>query len=1020
MSARNKVCELGKRIAQTCSVACLLLLLAGWGLTPSWGQSEGSTPPSEKVTAPQDAPETPSEEERKEEVTKDEQTATGEQTEAKKPEEETTEPVPSGETPAEAKPQVPPSPSPAEQLKKRKKRPFEFKVSAHGYASFQYQVGSTVQGTEQGRQVYRYENYGLSKGFNAFGSLQVDWQLGNLSVKGEWTPARYSPTAQRFRTEYNAGSTKFTYGNLFLSLTGNQFVTFSRYAQGLQVTHSFGKAGDLTLVTFETKSQVVTDVFQGNNSPGPYFLRRSPVIEGSEQVRVDERILRRGTDYTIDYSYGQLLFATPIPPTSTIAVSYESVGYGGVGRFVGFRSNLRTGENSRLGITFLTQQVPFTVTERAERFREEFLGNGTTGPFLLQVRPVAVGSEKVFVNGILQTRDVNYQINYQQGIVTFLQPVPAGGIVVVEYYRAAATRATVGNLRLLGLDWSGEVGRIGRLSWQFGMSSGGDRSGWASELRLGNETRRLAYSLRWQRVGSGFTRIDNTDFFRNDSGLSAELRYELLTGLSLVTSWQNTKTAGGRYFGIGSAEDVSESRNRDLSLQLTFERPKLPRLQLSHQRLRSRFTGGSLGTETEKTFTTAYLSHQWGQWSLQGAWERSQDETQPLGGQGEGTTTLTATSATTARKRVSLAFQPGSKLSVLLDWTQNDADSDVQQYRSKATQRVLSVNYTPWQSLQFSFSHQKLSGAASVSALLGGTVLTGVAGGTLSGIGYGGLSTGYGTMFGGYGTFGVGTTPRPSYGGYGGWGTSGWGDPSGWGSSSASLSGWESAPTRSRQLSPLPPTPTLRRTGNASTVTSFSIQWTPKQQLVLTADLTMNSDKGSELVGSLRQRDLSFSGSWQVTRKLNLFSQFVRSRTTYLGELNDSLTLMGMVGLTWGDFQGFNFSLNYQRLRMQNLRVINRIPQLEETTYSAITASVQVPLAKRVQLRARAAYLQNKSPASLFGGRYRTTELEAELVYNIHRNVGFGVVWTRTKRSGDRPEQDYSASVLRAALTLQF
>lgn len=192
------------------------------------------------------------------------------------------------------------------------------------------------------------------------------------------------------------------------------------------------------------------------------------------------------------------------------------------------------------------------------------------------------------------------------------------------------------------------------------------------------------------------------------------------------------------------------------------------------------------------------------------------------------------------------------------------------------------------------------------------------------------------------------------------------------------------------------------------------------QRLVLNADVTMNLDKGSELVGSLRQRDLSLSGSWQLSQKLNLFGQFTRSRSTYLEELNDSLTIMGMVGLSWGDYRGLMFSLNYQRLRMQNLRLINRIPQLEETTYSALTASLQVPIAKRWQFRARAAYLQNKSPAGLFGGRYKTTELEAELTYNISRNIGFGAVWTRTKRSGDRPEQDYSASVLRAALTLQF
>ncbi|MFN4180695.1 MAG: hypothetical protein ACK4I8_10310, partial [Armatimonadota bacterium] len=599
--------------------------------------------------------------------------------------------------------------------------------------------------------------------------------------------------------------------------------------------------------------------------------------------------------------------------------------------------------------------------------------------------------------------------------------VPAGAIVVVEYYRAAATRATVGTLRLVGLDWNGALGKVGRLSWQFGMSSGGDRNGWASEIRLSSENQRLAYTLRWQRVGSGFTRVENTDFFRNDSGLSAQLRYELLQGLSIVANWQNTKTAGGRYFGIGALGSVSESHNRDLSLSLSFERPKLPRLQINHQRLRSSYGGGETSTDTSKTFTTVYLGYRLGHFSLDGAWERSDDSFFPRTQSGGGTT-LTATSAETDRKRFSFVFQPGSKLSMALDWTQNISESPERQYSSKATQRVFSVNYTPWQSLQISFSHQKLSGAASVSSLLGGTVLTGAAGGVLSGIGFGytGLGTGYGTGFGGYGTFGVGTTVRPSYGwsSAGGWigsSTSGW-DNTSWSSP------WDTPSGRMRQIYSGTSSTFSRpsRMGNASDVTTFGIQWMPGQRLVLSADLTMNSDKGSELVGSLRQRDLSFSGSWQVSKKLNLFSQFTRSRTTYLQELNDSLTLMGMFGLTWGDYQGFNISLNYQRLRMQNLRIVNRVPQLEETNYSAITASLQIPITKRIPLRVRAVRLQNRSPAGVFGGRYRVTEIEADLTYNFTRNIGLGVVWTMTKRKGDRPEQDYSASVLRTALTLQF
>lgn len=988
--------------------------------------------------------------------------AEGEREKQPQPEPPSTEPSQTASSPAPGdQPTAPTTPSPAEQIQKpkRKKRPFNFKVSAHGYANLQYQVGSTVQGTEQGRQVFRYDNFGLSKGFNAFGSLRLDWQIGNLRLQGDWAPFSYSPTAQRFKTEYNAGSTKFSYGNDFLSLQGNQFVTFSRYAQGLQIKHEFGKGNDLTLVTFETPSQIVTDVFQGNNSPGPYFLRRSPIIDGSEQVRLDERPLRRGVDYTIDYNYGQIMFPTPIPPTSTIAVSYETAGFGGVGRFIGFRSNLRTGEGSRLGVTFLTQQVPFTEQGGIKRRREEFLGSGTVGPFQLQVRPIAAGSERVFVNGLLQIRDTHYRINYDVGLITFLQPVPAGALVTVEYEQTEGAAARIGTLRLLGLDWNATLKNVGRVNLQFGQSSGGNRSGRAMEVHLTKENQRLAYSLRWRKITSGFTRIENSDFFRNDSGLFADLRYELVRGLSLTTQWQSSKSAGGRFFGIGlsGSGTASESSNRDLSIQLQFDRPKLPRLQISHQRLHSGFSGSGMNSEGRKTFTTVYLGYQLGHLSLEGAWERSSDRFEPRGQPQDGQQTLTASVASTGRKRFSLAFNPGSKFSALLDWSQNTSDSPQQQFRSKATQRVLTLSYKPWQSLQFDFSHQKLSGASSISSLLVGNVLTGAAAGTLSGIGgyggygMGGYGMGYGTGVGGYGTFGIGT--RPTYGGmggyggvggygtggYGGWGGTqgGWGtSQGGWGMSQSgwetgtygTQGGWSNTPSwdmpsgRGRQFpSPQPfPTPTPRVTGNASTITTFGVVWTPIQRLDLMLNWSANADEGSAFVASSRQRNLSLNGNYRVTDKLNLFAQFSRDRASYSGELNESLTLMGMVGLNWGDYNGLNISLNYQRLRMQNLRVVGKVPQLEETNYSALSATLQAPIAKRWVLRARAAWLQNRSPAGIFGGRYQNREMELELTYRINRNIGFGLVWTKTRRSGDRPEQGYSASILRAALTASF
>jgi len=938
--------------------------------------------------------------------------------------------------------------SPAQQLGKKKKRPFSLKLEARGALSLVYQVGSTVQGTPQGRQTFANEYFGMTKTFNPYGSLNWDWQVGNLRLQGDWTPFSYSPTARRFLAEYNAGSTKFTFGNLSLSLQGNQFVSFSRYAEGLQIKQQLGKAGDLTLVTFETPSRVVTETFAGKNSPGPYFLRSSPIIEGSEQVRVDERPLRRGVDYQIDYGYGQLMFATPIPPTSTIAVSYETVGAGGVGRFIGLRTNLRTGEGSLLGVTFLTQQVPFSITSSERRHRrEEFQGNGTVGPFLLQTRPIVTGSEQVFVKGILQSRDVHYRIDYQTGLITFLQPVPVGALVVVEYDQALGRITQIGALRLLGLDWNARLKSLGRLSVQLGQSSGAGRNGMAAEIALGNERERFAYSLRFRRISPEFTRIDNTDFFRSESGLFADVRYELLPGLSMTSQWQSSTSKGRLFFGLtttdGGAGGDETSSNRNFGIQLTLDRPKVPRLQLSHQRLSTRFSG----TESAKTFTTAYLSHQLGQLSLEGAWEHSRDRSQSSLIGGNATPLLNL--ATTTRKRFSLAYRPGSKVTALLDWTQNASDSPQQQFRSKATQRIFSLSYTPWQSLQLSFSHQQLSGASSISALLGGSYLTGVAGGGFSGIGFGGgigsFGSSYGaTGFGGYGTFGVGTFnpssfSRPSpFGGGSVWsnpssfGSSPFGTSPTWGGSgtmqdvgvtaSNGASGWATPPpSRSRQIvpGPLPVTPP-RRFGGASTVTSFGIAWTPLQRLSLSLDWTTNADKGSAEVGSLRQRMLNLMGTWQLSDRLNLMAQFGRDRTSDLTQLNESLSLSGLVGLTWGRYDGLQVTLTFQKLRIQNLRLVGRLPQLDETNYAALSLSVQVPIARRWMTSFRTAWVQHKSPPGLYGGRFRNLEMEADLSYRLNRYLDFSLIWTHSRRNGDRPEQDYRASLLRAALNARF
>ncbi len=54
-----------------------------------------------------------------------------------------------------------------------------------------------------------------------------------------------------------------------------------------------------------------------------FFLGRFDILENSEQVKVDNIPQKRGTDYTIDYSTGQVTFLKPPGPDQAITVDYS-------------------------------------------------------------------------------------------------------------------------------------------------------------------------------------------------------------------------------------------------------------------------------------------------------------------------------------------------------------------------------------------------------------------------------------------------------------------------------------------------------------------------------------------------------------------------------------------------------------------------------------------------------------------------------------------------------------------------
>ena len=149
----------------------------------------------------------------------------------------------------------------------------------------------------------------------------LSWQ--NLGIQADISASGWGNDYTRYVLGWSTDETALYYGDLNIRLAGNEFASFNKTLKGWQLAQEI-PGGLLRACYSREKGLTRREVITGNNTSGPFFLRYTPIIEGSEVVKVDEQIMRFGEDYRLDYETGQLWFepvdAPPriIPITSTI------------------------------------------------------------------------------------------------------------------------------------------------------------------------------------------------------------------------------------------------------------------------------------------------------------------------------------------------------------------------------------------------------------------------------------------------------------------------------------------------------------------------------------------------------------------------------------------------------------------------------------------------------------------------------------------------------------------------------
>ncbi|MBI3922376.1 MAG: hypothetical protein HY318_13225 [Armatimonadetes bacterium] len=641
---------------------------------------------------------------------------------------------------------------------------------------------SSVSGGTNSTSAYQLDNYGADKKLQNQTSLNVNGPLyGNFSIEGRYYSSPFGVSDRRWTLRYDAGSTDLAVGDLNVSFPGSDLTSFSKTLQGLEIDTEFGKDKKLNFVVSQTKALAATDALQGNNTVGPYYLTHSPILDGTEQVRVDEQVKIRGVDYTIDYTFGSITFriGTIIPSTSTIAISYEYNPAGQTsGTFYGLRGTIPVSKKLSLGMTYLLQDSrPTGGASGPTREHEEFYGQNSPGPYGLTFRPIVLGSERITLNAITQVQGLDYEISYTSGGITFLRPVPPTSLIVVEYDYQPGGSTTTGDHKVTGIDGSWAFAKDWNTTFELAQSQGGAssaQSGTAYSLRtIGQAGSKLNVNFGLRNIASGFNRIESTGFARDESGYDWGLQYLFSKSLKLQSQYNNFTSAQGLYFGSTGASGGAGSDTSQLNAVLSYDKPGLPQLKITHQRLTSSSAGASTTVSTATPNNSAYVSN-----NLEMNFSKGKvgvNGNLALIDQSNSVTSSATSSSSgdsqTRNSRLGLFYNPFKPLQLRADLAANNVQSGGAKVSSASSQN-LSASFAPGSRLRVELTRYSTS---SEGTGLGSTYTGSYMGSIGFGSGFGGYG-GYGSGY-GYGSSGSGSN----------WGSMGGSSSPGWGTTSSSF-----------------------------------------------------------------------------------------------------------------------------------------------------------------------------------------------------------------------------------------
>jgi len=286
--------------------------------------------------------------------------------------------------------------------------------------------------------------------------LRILGQLSeNLSVT--YDLEQQPETPDKFDVKVKYYNNELTFGDFNANFSGNEFVSASKFLNGVMFTAKDNWYDITTVPSAKLKSQTQNLTSQkGNNARGPYNLGHGGIVEDSEQIQLNGNYLKRNVDYIIDYFEGKITFNRILSQTDEFKYSYEYTNlldlfFPALSKrdFFGFQSRF-TIDPDKFGKPAPKEEPVINAA------RELFPGAGTfepdvqeaeaSGRYQLKNYPLLKFSEVLTFMGTLLKKNEDYLIRYDTGeikLLTRFLPSSEEALVVEYQYYQTSTEAEV-------------------------------------------------------------------------------------------------------------------------------------------------------------------------------------------------------------------------------------------------------------------------------------------------------------------------------------------------------------------------------------------------------------------------------------------------------------------------------------------------------------------------------------------------------------------------------------------------